>query len=294
MKRQITAIDKLASKGMYFWDYGNAFLLECHRAGASVLAENAKDEKSFKYPSYMQDIMGDIFSLGFGPFRWVCTSNLDEDLVKTDKIAAEVITQLQSELKPEEANTKQQYLDNLRWIQQADEHKLVVGSRARILYSDQEGRVQIALAFNKAVREGILKGPVVLSRDHHDVSGTDSPFRETSNITDGSAFTADMAVQNAIGDSFRGATWISIHNGGGVGWGDVINGGFGMVLDGSEEADYRAHLMLNWDVANGVARRSWSGNKNGYETIKRAMERDSHLKVTLPNLVPDDIVEANF
>ncbi|KAE9556505.1 hypothetical protein FO519_000199 [Halicephalobus sp. NKZ332] len=290
LRRQIIAIDKLASRGMYFWDYGNAFLLECQRAGASVLAPNAKDEKSFKYPSYMQDIMGDIFSLGFGPFRWVCTSGLDEDLSKTDKIAAAVITKLKNEI-TDDSGAKQQYTDNLRWIESAEEHQLVVGSKARILYSDQQGRVEIALAFNKAVRDGVLKAPVVISRDHHDVSGTDSPFRETSNITDGSAFTADMAVQNAIGDSFRGATWISLHNGGGVGWGDVINGGFGMVLDGTPDADYRAELMLNWDVANGVARRSWAGNDKGFVTIKRAMEKNPLLKVTLPNAVPDEVVE---
>uniref|UniRef100_A0A914YYF0 Urocanate hydratase n=1 Tax=Panagrolaimus superbus TaxID=310955 RepID=A0A914YYF0_9BILA len=278
---------------MYFWDYGNAFLLECHRAGANVLAKDAKDDKSFKYPSYMQDIMGDIFSLGFGPFRWVCTSGLEEDLQLTDKIAAEVIKKLSKQSDVSSA-TRQQYDDNRHWIEKAEEHQLVVGSKARILYSDQEGRIEIALAFNKAVREKRLKSPIVISRDHHDVSGTDSPFRETSNIIDGSAYTADMAVQNAIGDAFRGATWISLHNGGGVGWGDVINGGFGMVLDGTEKSDWRAGLMLNWDVSNGVARRSWSGNDNGYETIKRTMQKVPGLKVTLPNKVEDDILDKAF
>uniref|UniRef100_A0AC34Q2F6 Urocanate hydratase n=1 Tax=Panagrolaimus sp. JU765 TaxID=591449 RepID=A0AC34Q2F6_9BILA len=293
LRRQIAAIDILASRGMYFWDYGNAFLLECHRAGAQVLSKTAKDEKSFKYPSYMQDIMGDIFSLGFGPFRWVCTSGLDEDLKKTDEIAQNVLENMKQNLIQYPA-TQQQYTDNIRWIQSAQEHRLVVGSKARILYSDLEGRIQIALAFNKAVRDKVLKNPVVISRDHHDVSGTDSPFRETSNITDGSAFTADMAIQNVIGDSFRGATWVSIHNGGGTGWGDVINGGFGMVLDGTPDADYRAELMLSWDVANGVSRRSWSGNAYGLDTIKRAMEKIPSLKVTLPNSVADDVVEDIF
>uniref|UniRef100_A0AC35GUU8 Urocanate hydratase n=1 Tax=Panagrolaimus sp. PS1159 TaxID=55785 RepID=A0AC35GUU8_9BILA len=293
LRRQIKAIDTLAAKGMHFWDYGNAFLLECHRAGADVLAKDAKDDKSFKYPSYMQDIMGDIFSLGFGPFRWVCTSGLEEDLQITDKIAAEVISKLSKQNDVSNA-TRQQYDDNRHWIEKAEEHKLVVGSQARILYSDQEGRIEIALAFNNAVREKRLKAPIVISRDHHDVSGTDSPFRETSNIIDGSAYTADMAVQNAIGDAFRGATWISLHNGGGVGWGDVINGGFGMVLDGKEKTDWRAGLMLNWDVSNGVARRSWSGNDNGYETIKRTMEKVPGLKVTLPNKVEDNILDKAF
>uniref|UniRef100_A0A914CBB4 Urocanate hydratase n=1 Tax=Acrobeloides nanus TaxID=290746 RepID=A0A914CBB4_9BILA len=291
--RQIAAIEKLCDRGMHFWDYGNAFLVECYRAGAKILAPNAKDDKSFKYPSYMQDIMGDIFSLGFGPFRWVCTSGLDEDLKITDQLARDVIQELSQDNDITTA-VKQQYDDNRKWIEQAEKHRLVVGSKARILYSDQEGRVKIALAFNKAVREGHLKGPVVISRDHHDVSGTDSPFRETSNITDGSAYTADMAVQNVIGDSFRGATWISIHNGGGVGWGDVINGGFGMVLDGSADMDYCAEMMLNWDVANGVARRSWSGNQNGQETILRTMKKIKNLQVTVPSQVSDNIVRDLF
>ncbi|CAD5221533.1 unnamed protein product [Bursaphelenchus okinawaensis] len=291
--RQIAAIEKLSQKGMYFWDYGNAFLVECYRAGAKILAENAKDDKSFKYPSYMQDIMGDIFSLGFGPFRWVCTSGLPEDLAITDKIACEVIDWLAAG-KHVNPFTKQQYIDNKRWIEGAGEHKMVVGSQARILYSDQLGRIEIALEFNKAVREGKLKAPVVLSRDHHDVSGTDSPFRETSNITDGSAYTADMAIQNVIGDAFRGATWVSIHNGGGVGWGDVMNGGFGLLLDGSEEADRRAKLMLTWDVANGVTRRSWSGNANGRDTIIRTMKLVEGLEVTVPEVVDDQVLGELF
>uniref|UniRef100_A0A7E4ZWR8 Urocanate hydratase n=1 Tax=Panagrellus redivivus TaxID=6233 RepID=A0A7E4ZWR8_PANRE len=290
LKRQLAAIDKLAQRGMYFWDYGNAFLVECQRAGADVLAKDARDSKSFKYPSYMQDIMGDIFSLGFGPFRWVCTSGLDEDLRLTDKLAAEVINKLSLQSDVSSA-TRQQYEDNRHWIESAEEHQLVVGSKARILYSDQQGRIAISLAFNEAVRDGRLKGPVVISRDHHDVSGTDSPFRETSNITDGSAYTADMAIQNVIGDGFRGATWISIHNGGGVGWGDVINGGFGMLLDGSTDADWRAELMLNWDVANGVARRSWSGNDKGFETIQRTMQKVPGLLVTLPNKIDDQALD---
>ncbi|KIH63210.1 urocanate hydratase [Ancylostoma duodenale] len=230
--RHIAAIDTLAARGMHFWDYGNAFLVECQRAGANMRHPKAKDDKTFRYPSYMQDIMGDIFSMGFGPFRWVCTSQKPEDLQQTDNIACEVIQELMKNKVPE--HVKQQYFDNKKWIEGAAENRLVVGSQARILYSDQEGRIAIALAFNEAVKNGRVSAPIVLSRDHHDVSGTDSPFRETSNIMDGSALTADMAVQNVIGDSFRGATWVSLHNGGGVGWGDVINGGFGMLLDGSE------------------------------------------------------------
>jgi len=295
--RHITAIEQLSRRGMHFWDYGNAFLVECYRAGASwLLADGAADDKSFVFPSYMQDIMGDIFSLGFGPFRWVCTTGLDSDLRQTDQIANTVIEQLMNNNKqPISQATRQQYEDNQKWIQRAEEHQLVVGSQARILYSDQFGRVAIALAFNRAVRERKLKGPVVISRDHHDVSGTDSPFRETSNIQDGSAYTADMAVQNAIGDSFRGATWIALHNGGGVGWGDVINGGFGILLDGTEEADRRAQMLLNWDVANGVARRSWSGNANAFETIQRTMEEVPGLHVTLPHPVTDDtLLEGLF
>ncbi|KAK4310664.1 hypothetical protein Pmani_017791 [Petrolisthes manimaculis] len=283
LRRQVLAINRLANAGLYFWDYGNAFLLEARRAGADVSGKQVAEGANtmFRYPSYVQDIMGDIFSLGFGPFRWVCTSGDPEDLQKTDLIAAEVLESICQEGIPE--RIRQQYTDNLRWIQQAGKHKMVVGSQARILYSDQEGRVRLALAFNQAVRTKHLKGPVVISRDHHDVSGTDSPYRETSNVYDGSAFTADMAVQNFVGDAFRGATWVSIHNGGGVGWGEVMNGGFGLVMDGTEDAAYRASLLLNWDVANGVARRAWSGNDNAEATITRSMTLDQRLKVTLPH-----------
>ncbi|XP_045625736.1 urocanate hydratase isoform X1 [Procambarus clarkii] len=277
--RQVAAINTLAKAGLFFWDYGNAFLLEARRAGADVGASQG-DTIKFLYPSYVQDIMGDIFSLGFGPFRWVCTSGDPDDLKKTDDIACAVLKAICDEGIPE--RTRQQYSDNIKWIVQAGEHKLVVGSQARILYSDQVGRVRIAQAFNEAVKTGQLKGPVVISRDHHDVSGTDSPFRETSNVYDGSAFTADMAIQNFVGDAFRGATWVALHNGGGVGWGEVINGGFGLVLDGSDIAHYNATLTLNWDVSNGVARRAWSGNENAEATIIRSMSKDLRLKVTIP------------
>merc|ERR1711997_1075801 len=245
-----------------------------------------KESTAFRYPSYVQDIMGDIFSLGFGPFRWVCTSGLAQDLEATDAIATRALQDIIKDKIPVEI--EQQYEDNLRWLAEADKHKLVVGSQARILYSDQVGRVKIAQAFNQAVASGRLKAPVVISRDHHDVSGTDSPFRETSNIYDGSAFTADMAVQNCIGDAFRGATWVSLHNGGGVGWGEVVNGGFGLVLDGSESAAGRARSMLGWDVSNGVARRAWSGNSNAQATIVRAMEDQPLLRVTKAHTVEDD------
>lgn len=286
--RQVKAINTLADAGLFFWDYGNAFLLEARRAGADVSAPEGGDSIKFRYPSYVQDIMGDIFSLGFGPFRWVCASGDPEDLQKTDKIACDVLQAICKEGIPE--RIRQQYVDNMKWIVEAGHHKMVVGSQARILYSDQVGRVKIAQAFNAAVQNGKLKGPVVISRDHHDVSGTDSPFRETSNIYDGSAFTADMAVQNFVGDAFRGATWVALHNGGGVGWGEVINGGFGLVLDGSEEAHNSATLMLNWDVANGVARRAWSGNENAEATISRSMEQDPRLRVTLPHQADDKLV----
>jgi len=278
LRRQVNAINRLADDGMSFWDYGNAFLLEAGRAGAEVFQEKTSSE--YRYPSYVQHIMGDIFSLGFGPFRWVCTSGEPSDLVKTDQIAADIMESALANGVP--PPVEQQYNDNLRWIKEADKHKLVVGSQARILYADQKGRILLAVAFNEAVANGRLQGPVVISRDHHDVSGTDSPFRETSNIYDGSAFCADMAVQNVIGDSFRGATWVALHNGGGVGWGEVINGGFGLVLDGSSEAERRARQMLSWDVSNGVARRSWSGNDMANETIREAMKEDSRLRVTLP------------
>ena len=282
--RQVAAINKLTAKGMYFFDYGNAFLLESSRAGAEIM--NAENE--FRYPSYVQDIMGPMcFDYGFGPFRWVCTSGLDSDLDLTDNLAMEVLTELAKE-SPEEITLQMQ--DNIRWISEAKQNKLVVGSKARILYADAEGRKRIALAFNKAIKDGRLKAPVVLGRDHHDVSGTDSPYRETSNIYDGSSFTADMAIQNVIGDGFRGATWVSIHNGGGVGWGEVINGGFGMLLDGSADADRRLTEMLHWDVNNGIARRSWARNDGAMFAIKEAMKREPLLKVTLPNLVSDNIL----
>ncbi|PTS87924.1 urocanate hydratase, partial [Flavobacterium sp. HMWF030] len=265
------------------FDYGNAFLLEASRAGADVMAENNID---FKYPSYVQDIMGPMcFDYGFGPFRWVCTSGKPEDLQKTDTIASQVLEEL-AKTSPNEI--QQQMQDNIKWIKGAQENKLVVGSQARILYADAEGRIKIAEAFNQAIAKGEI-GTVVLGRDHHDVSGTDSPYRETSNIYDGSRFTADMAIQNVIGDSFRGATWVSIHNGGGVGWGEVINGGFGMVLDGSKEASKRLASMLFWDVNNGISRRSWARNDEAIFAIKRAMEVQPLLKVTLPNIVDEKL-----
>ncbi|TGD47653.1 urocanate hydratase [Halobacteriovorax sp. Y22] len=284
--RHVNAVNKLADKGMYFFDYGNAFLLEASRAGADIMKEGSTED--FKYPSYVQDIMGPMcFDYGFGPFRWVCTSSTQEDLDLTDQLATEVLERLMQE-SPKEIT--QQMQDNITWIKGAKENDLVVGSKARILYADSDGRIEIALAFNKALREGKLKAPVVLGRDHHDVSGTDSPFRETSNIYDGSRFTADMAVQNFVGDSFRGATWISLHNGGGVGWGEVMNGGFGMVLDGSEDCDRRIKSMLFWDVNNGINRRSWARNEGATFAIKRAMEKEPLLKVTLPNLVDDKLL----
>ncbi|WP_299763013.1 urocanate hydratase [uncultured Dokdonia sp.] len=283
--RHAAAINKHTEKGTYFFDYGNAFLLESSRAGADILAENGID---FKYPSYVQDIMGPMcFDYGFGPFRWVCASGKPEDLAKTDQIACDVLEQLAKEA-PEEI--QQQMQDNIQWIKGAQENKLVVGSQARILYADAEGRMKIAQAFNDTIAQGNI-GYVILGRDHHDVSGTDSPYRETSNIYDGSRFTADMAIHNVIGDSFRGATWVSIHNGGGVGWGEVINGGFGMVLDGSNEAERRLQSMLFWDVNNGIARRSWARNEGAVFAIKRAMESQPDLKVTLPNIVEDRLFE---
>lgn len=284
LRRQAAAINNHTAKGTYFFDYGNAFLLEASRAGADIMAENNID---FKYPSYVQDIMGPMcFDYGFGPFRWVCASGKPEDLAKTDEIACEVLEEM---MKHAPTEIQQQLADNIRWIKGAQENKLVVGSQARILYADAEGRIKIAEAFNQAIKKGII-GPVVLGRDHHDVSGTDSPYRETSNIYDGSRFTADMAIHNVIGDSFRGATWVSIHNGGGVGWGEVINGGFGMFLDGSEEASKRLKSMLFWDVNNGIARRSWARNEEAVFAIKRAMEVEPLLKVTLPNLVDDSLM----
>lgn len=284
LRRQVAAINRLADRGMYFFDYGNAFLLEASRAGADVMGQG----KKFRYPSYVQDIMGPLFfDYGFGPFRWVCSSGNPKDLETTDRLAAEVLEEMSHHVTDD---IKGQLLDNLHWIREAGKNNLVVGSQARILYADAEGRTKIALAFNNAIRSGEISRPVVLGRDHHDVSGTDSPFRETSNIYDGSQFCADMAVQNVIGDSFRGATWVSIHNGGGVGWGEVINGGFGMVIDGSEEAERRIKSMLFWDVNNGIARRSWARNKGSMDAIRREMERTPGLKVTMPNLVDDDIL----
>ncbi|MDI1257277.1 MAG: urocanate hydratase [Flavobacterium sp.] len=285
LRRHAAAINKNTEKGTYFFDYGNAFLLESSRAGADVMAINGID---FKYPSYVQDIMGPMcFDYGFGPFRWVCASGKPEDLQKTDAIACEVLEKM---MKTAPIEIQQQMQDNITWIKGAQENKLVVGSQARILYADAEGRIKIAEAFNQAIAKGDI-GYVILGRDHHDVSGTDSPYRETSNIYDGSRFTADMAIQNVIGDSFRGATWVSIHNGGGVGWGEVINGGFGMVLDGSKEASRRLESMLFWDVNNGISRRSWARNEGAVFAIKRAMETQPLLKITIPNIVDDSILD---
>lgn len=288
LRKHAAAINKHTAKGTYFFDYGNAFLLEASRAGADVMAENGID---FKYPSYVQDILGPMcFDYGFGPFRWVCASGKAEDLQKTDLIALKVLEEMMAR-SPKEI--QQQMSDNITWIKGAQENKLVVGSQARILYADAEGRMLIAEAFNNAIANGEI-GPVVLGRDHHDVSGTDSPYRETSNIYDGSRFTADMAIQNVIGDSFRGATWVSIHNGGGVGWGEVINGGFGMLLDGTKEADQRLKMMLHWDVNNGIARRSWARNEGSIFAIKRAMEANPELKVTIPEIVENDLIEGIY
>ncbi len=283
LRRHVAAVNKLTARGMYFFDYGNAFLLESSRAGADIM----KDGK-FRYPSYVQDIMGPMyFDYGFGPFRWVCTSGKPEDLAVTDEIACKVLEDI-AKSSPKEI--QQQMHDNIQWIKGAQANHLVVGSQARILYADCEGRTKIAAEFNRAIADGRLSAPVVLGRDHHDVSGTDSPFRETSNIYDGSSFTADMAIQNVIGDGFRGATWVSIHNGGGVGWGEVINGGFGMVLDGTPEADRRLHCMLHWDVNNGIARRSWARNEPAMFAIRRAMEVEPRLKVTMPNIASDEMI----
>ena len=284
LRRQVAAINKLTAKGMYFFDYGNAFLLESSRAGADIMGEGGR----FRYPSYVQDIMGPMFfGYGFGPFRWVCTSGKPEDLATTDRLATEVLEEIRKTAPKEIAG---QLDDNIHWIKEAGKNKLVVGSQARILYADSEGRTKIALAFNDAIARGEISAPVVLGRDHHDVSGTDSPYRETSNIYDGSNRTADMAVQNVIGDSFRGATWVSIHNGGGVGWGEVINGGFGMVIDGSEDSARHIKEMLLWDVNNGIARRSWARNEGAVAAIRREMERTPGLEVTLPNSADDDII----
>lgn len=289
LRRHGAAVNAHTSKGTYFFDYGNAFLLEASRAGADIMAE---DGIHFKYPSYVQDIMGPMcFDYGFGPFRWVCASGKSEDLDITDQIACDVLEEMMKEAPSE---IRQQMQDNITWIKGAKENQMVVGSQARILYADAEGRMRIAAAFNDAIADGRLSGPVILGRDHHDVSGTDSPYRETSNIYDGSAFTADMAVQNFVGDGFRGATWISLHNGGGVGWGEVMNGGFGMLIDGSADADRRLRAMLHWDVNNGIARRSWARNEGAIFAIKRAMEVEPKLKVTVPNLVDDGLIDVLF
>lgn len=285
LRRQVKAIRRHTDRGTYFFDYGNAFLLESARAGADILNKDG----SFIYPSYVQDIMGPLcFDYGFGPFRWVCCSNLEADLSKSDRIAADVLKKIMND---SPAEISQQMADNIHWIEEAARNRLVVGSQARILYADARGRIEIARAFNKAIAAGEISGPIVLGRDHHDVSGTDSPFRETSNIYDGSSFTADMAIQNVIGDSFRGATWVSIHNGGGVGWGEVINGGFGMLLDGSSEAEVRLERMLHWDVHNGIARRSWARNEGALFAIKREMQKNPGLQVTLPNIADQDLVD---
>ena len=288
LRRQVDAINRLTERGMYFFDYGNAFLVESSRAGADVMGRGGQ----FRYPSYVQDIMGPMFfDYGFGPFRWVCTSGKAEDLAESDRLAAEVLEEI---MQSAPASIQGQLADNIHWIREAGRNRLVVGSQARILYADSEGRTKIALAFNKAIREGRISAPIVLGRDHHDVSGTDSPYRETSNIYDGSSRTADMAIQNVIGDSFRGATWVSIHNGGGVGWGEVINGGFGMVIDGSAVADTRIERMLLWDVNNGIARRSWARNEGANEAIRREMERTPNLKVTLPNEADEEMIRATL
>jgi urocanate hydratase len=288
LRRQVAAVNSVSARGMYFWDYGNAFLLESGRAGADIFLNDGL----YRYPSYVQDIMGPLyFDYGFGPFRWVCGSNDPADLETTDRIAEEVLVEMYRE---SPAEIRSQLNDNIHWIRQAAQNKLVVGSQARILYADSKGRIRIAEEFNRAIRNGLIRGPVILGRDHHDVSGTDSPYRETSNIYDGSAYTADMAVQNVIGDAFRGSTWVSIHNGGGVGWGEVINGGFGMVLDGSGEADKRLHSMLFWDVNNGIARRSWARNPGAMFAIRQAMADNTGLKVTVPYLADDGMIDELF
>ena len=284
LRKHVEYVNQLTDRGTIFWDYGNAFLLESSRAGADIV----ESDGSFRYPSYVENIMGPMcFDYGFGPFRWVCTSGTDEDLRISDKIATEILSHLAEECKPEIST---QYQDNIRWIEEAENHDLVVGSKARILYADEQGRLQIALAFNRAIKEGEISAPIVLGRDHHDVGGTDSPYRETANIRDGSMFTADMAIHNFVGDSFRGATWTSIHNGGGVGWGEVINGGFGMYIDGSLESENSIHSMISWDVMNGLARRSWARNIGAIDTVEEAGKLDPKLVVTIPNLVDQEIL----
>ena len=287
LREHSSVVNRLSEKGMRFWDYGNAFLLEARKAGGDVI--NPNEPSKFRYPSYVEDIMGPIcFDFGFGPFRWVCTSCDEKKKKKTDEIAIEIL-QLQAE--NANSNIKQQILDNIRWIKDADKHQLVVGSKARILYADEKGRKDIASAFNSAIKNGTITAPIVLGRDHHDVSGTDSPFRETANIRDGSMFTADMSVHNFVGDAFRGATWVSLHNGGGVGWGEVSNGGFGMLIDGSDRSQNNIDSMLSWDVNNGIARRAWARNPGSISTIITAMDSDSNLLVTIPNLVDSEILQ---
>ena len=284
LRKHVQYVNQLTDRGTIFWDYGNAFLLESSRAGADIV----ESDGSFRYPSYVENIMGPMcFDYGFGPFRWVCTSGTDEDLRISDKIATEILSHLAEECKPEIST---QYQDNIRWIKEAENHDLVVGSKARILYADEQGRLQIALAFNRAIKEGEISAPIVLGRDHHDVGGTDSPYRETANIRDGSMFTADMAIHNFVGDSFRGATWTSIHNGGGVGWGEVINGGFGMYIDGSLESENSIHSMISWDVMNGLVRRSWARNIGAIDTVEEAGKLEPKLVVTIPNLVDQEIL----
>ena len=286
LKRHVRAINHLSNQGMFFWDYGNAFLLESGRAGADIFNENGE----YRYPSYVEDIMGPLcFDRGFGPFRWVCSSGLDSDLLETDKIAEHVLSEMLVDEK--DVNVRQQIQDNLKWIREADAHSLVVGSKARILYADEQGRSRIAAEMNRAIADGRISAPVILGRDHHDVSGTDSPYRETANIRDGSKWTADMSVQNFVGDAIRGATWVSLHNGGGVGWGEVSNGGFGLLIDGTIDSERRLKSMLHWDVTNGVARRAWARNEGAIASIKRAMEINSQLRVTVPELVDDAMLD---
>ena len=288
LRKHVEYVNKLVNRGTIFWDYGNAFLLESSRAGADILLPDG----SFRYPSYVENIMGPMcFDYGFGPFRWVCTSGSNEDLQITDKIAADVLLELSKSCKPE---VEIQYQDNIRWIEEAANHHLVVGSKARILYADEQGRMQIALAFNKAIKDGKISAPIVLGRDHHDVGGTDSPYRETANIKDGSMFTADMAIHNFVGDSFRGATWTSIHNGGGVGWGEVINGGFGMYIDGTKDSEIKIESMISWDVMNGLVRRSWARNSGAISTVKDAQETNIGLEVTIPNLADENLLNRLF
>ena len=288
LRKHVEYVNKLVNRGTIFWDYGNAFLLESSRAGADILLPDG----SFRYPSYVENIMGPMcFDYGFGPFRWVCTSGSNEDLQITDKIAADVLLELSKSCKPE---VEIQYQDNIRWIEEAANHQLVVGSKARILYADEQGRMQIALAFNKAIKDGKISAPIVLGRDHHDVGGTDSPYRETANIRDGSMFTADMAIHNFVGDSFRGATWTSIHNGGGVGWGEVINGGFGMYIDGTKDSEIKIESMISWDVMNGLVRRSWARNSGAISTVKDAQETNIGLEVTIPNLADENLLNRLF